>query len=144
MANLNASSDPRQAFVQGSEAFNRLVNMDEVEVRMQKHVYKKFNKLLQFIEKTKCQPTCTSPVYRPESVVTLRQDNMTDNYGLDMTIDVYVGKPSIQIRREYWVFDSNDLLADAGGLLGILLGFSILSFFDDVIAFVARIKEVHT
>ncbi len=33
------------------------------------------------------------------------------------------------VRREYLLYDANSLIADIGGYLGLLLGYSILSVF---------------
>jgi len=38
--------------------------------------------------------------------------------------------PSIVIGKEYWAYDPANLIADVGGLLGMLLGTSALSGLD--------------
>ena len=37
------------------------------------------------------------------------------------------------VRREYLLYDQNDLIADIGGYLGLLLGYSILSVFHRIL-----------
>jgi len=65
-----------------------------------------------------------------ESIATTRKDPLMAR-NEDMIIAVYIGRPSMNVVREYLVYDSNDLMAEMGGLLGMLFGFSFLSAFDD-------------
>ncbi len=44
--------------------------------------------------------------------------------------DFYIPQPTFTIEEEYIVYDWFSFLADCGGMGGILLGFSMLSFFD--------------
>ena len=39
--------------------------------------------------------------------------------------------PDIKVHEEYIVYDFNSFIADVGGYMGLLLGFSILGLYDE-------------
>ena len=47
---------------------------------------------------------------------------------------------SIEDRHQYVIYDFNSFIADVGGLMGLLLGFSILSIYDEVEKMLRKIK----
>ncbi len=49
---------------------------------------------------------------------------------LDLLQEFYIPKPIFTVKEEYLVYDEASFLADCGGMGGILLGFSLLSFYD--------------
>ena len=42
----------------------------------------------------------------------------------------YYASNKIRVKEEYYTYDSSNLIADFGGYLGLLLGYSILGFYD--------------
>ena len=46
------------------------------------------------------------------------------------TIQFYFGKYLFTVKKQYYTYNFQDFLADFGGYLGLLLGYSILGFYD--------------
>ena len=47
---------------------------------------------------------------------------------------------SIEDRKQYVIYDFNSFIADIGGFLGLLLGFSILSIYDEIEKMLRQVK----
>ena len=47
---------------------------------------------------------------------------------------------SIEDRKQYVIYDFNSFIADVGGFMGLLLGFSILSIYDEMEGLLRRLK----
>ena len=64
--------------------------------------------------------------------------------GNDSTVMLYLfhlKQPKISVREEYYVNSMNSLLGNVGGMVGILLGTSILGLVDLIISVVNRDKH---
>ena len=49
-----------------------------------------------------------------------------------MTLRTEINDRSYDEKRQYVVYDFNSFIADVGGFIGLLLGFSILSLFKEL------------
>jgi hypothetical protein len=79
-------------------------------------------------EKTGCLPSCT----RNEYVVKHEFDTINVDYKVPHSHLLEIGYLGTEytVKEQYLVYGLPDLIADFGGFLGLLLGYSVLSFFD--------------
>ena len=49
--------------------------------------------------------------------------------------------PKVTVQEEIRIYDLNNFIADVGGYLGLMLGMSILSFFDQLICLLKMLKD---
>jgi hypothetical protein len=79
-------------------------------------------------EKTGCLPSCT----RNEYVVKHEFGIMNVAYKVPHSHLLEIGcyGTDYTVKEQYLVYGLPDLIADFGGFLGLLLGYSVLSFFD--------------
>ena len=64
--------------------------------------------------------------------------------GNDSTVMLYLfhlKQPKISVREEYYVNSMNSLLGNVGGMVGILLGTSILGLVDLIVSVIKREKN---
>ena len=47
----------------------------------------------------------------------------------------------VDIRKQYVIYDNNSFIADVGGFMGLLLGFSLLSIYDEVEGLLKKLKK---
>ena len=88
---------------------------------------------------TGCLASCDRYEYhRIDSQMTSASAGMFLPSHLTMTFSM-VDK-SIEDRHQYVIYDFNSFIADVGGLMGLLLGFSILSIYDEVEKTLRKIK----
>ncbi len=50
-----------------------------------------------------------------------------------LTIQLQFGHTYFDVRTEYFVYEANSFIADVGGFLGLLLGYSILGLLESVV-----------
>ena len=55
--------------------------------------------------------------------------DLTDD-GANMEIFLFATSTEIEVKERVWLYDGNDLVADIGGFLGLLLGASIYTLAD--------------
>ena len=48
---------------------------------------------------------------------------------------------TLKVPKEYLTYDGNDFVADFGGYLGLLLGHSILTFYDWIVLMIEKARE---
>ena len=51
-----------------------------------------------------------------------------------------IGKTSYKEEEQYVIYDFNSFIGDVGGFLGLLLGYSALSIYDELISMLKRFK----
>ena len=97
------------------------------------------------IRETGCVPRCATPTYRlsVEGVFTspsffAATGNGTSNGTQngregDTTVGIAVPWPEFTVTSEYDYYSLSALLGDVGGMLGMLLGASIISLYDDAV-----------
>lgn len=81
-------------------------------------------------EATGCRATCE----RREWKSTLIYDRTLpmDTNSTELELRLFFTNGRYQVRKEYYKYTLDNLIADTGGLLGLFLGHSILSSFDFV------------
>ena len=72
-----------------------------------------------------CIPSCIRHEYFLKHKET--RQNKWENLS---TIQFYFGKYLFTVKKQYYTYNFQDFLADFGGYLGLLLGYSILGFYD--------------
>ena len=79
-------------------------------------------------EKTGCRAMCE----RREWKSTLVYDRAlpTETNSTELELRFFFANGRYQVKKEYYKYTLDDLVADTGGLLGLFLGHSILSTFD--------------
>ena len=82
-----------------------------------------------------CTPSCKRTGYSMKHVMTYEKkwENKWQN---STTIHFYFGKDRFTVKRQYYTYDFQNFLADFGGYLGLLLGYSILGFYDTLVKLV--------
>ena len=75
-----------------------------------------------------CIPSCTRHEYSVKHMMTY--DKTWEN---STTVNFYFGKDRFAVKKQYYTYDFQNFLADFGGYLGLLLGYSILGFYDTLI-----------
>ena len=55
--------------------------------------------------------------------------------------ECFFGKDRFPIREQYSTYDFQNLLADFGGYLGLLLGYSLLGFYDIVTELIEQVFD---
>ena len=94
-----------------------------------------------FTQTANCIPSCkrveyslkhfsTLPDLEPHMYQYLGVDNAFQNKPLQ--IDFFFGKDRFTKREQYYTYDFQNLTADFGGYLGLLLGYSLLGFYDAI------------
>ena len=88
-------------------------------------------------EVTGCMPCCTRDELSAKLVFTGVIDDKNEysrfyiedeaNY---IVMQLYYPNNKITVKEEYYVYDASNIIADFGGFLGLLLGYSILGFYD--------------
>ena len=96
----------------------------------------------EFIRMTGCTPQCQTKTYSLELSSPIRNsrdnsnnynnnstsNNMTET--ADMVLRLYVPEAFLTAKEDYYLYDGYELIADAGGLMGMLLGISLLAVYD--------------
>jgi len=54
-------------------------------------------------------------------------------FGEEMLIKVFTSAPALTVQTEYLIYTKGDFLADLGGLMGMLVGVSLLSIYDKIV-----------
>ena len=98
----------------------------------------------QIFKKTGCMPCCTRNEISAKLVDTdiigknhyYYHEGM-ENYAIMM---FYYANNKIRVKEEYYTYDMSNLIADFGGYLGLLLGYSILGFYDTALTVLTRMQ----
>ena len=100
-----------------------------------KDVYSEFRTLTdkQFTVKTGCKPRCSALFYNTKLINSLQNSfvvEKADARAPNVHLQFFFTNPEVKIEREFWAYDENSFLAEMGGFLGLLLGFSFLSLYE--------------
>ena len=69
--------------------------------------------------------------------------NSTSHYGeINLWLYISMRETSYVHEEQYLIYDHNSFIADVGGYMGLLLGSSILSLFDEVEGLVVALVEM--
>ena len=58
-----------------------------------------------------------------------------------MTMTFRIKDKIVNVRKQYVIYDFNSFIADVGGFMGLLLGFSLLSIYDEIEGLVKKLKK---
>ena len=58
-----------------------------------------------------------------------------------MTMTFRIKDKIVNVRKQYVIYDSNSFIADVGGFMGLLLGFSLLSIYDEIEGLIKKLKK---
>ena len=79
------------------------------------------------IERTiHCTPACNRIEYSSKLFSTIKDPILTDK----MIINLYFAKDKFPVKEQYYIYDGAVFIADFGSYLGLLLGYSLLAFYD--------------
>ena len=81
-------------------------------------------------EKTGCLASCEKDEYNP-IVADKMTEVMKEPYDTHLDFRMMVG--SYQEMEQYLLYDSDSFIADVGGFMGLLLGFSVLSIYNEIV-----------
>ena len=87
--------------------------------------------------RTGCKPSCTRMEYASKHVYTQKRYLLKEK---TMTVNLEYASNRFMTREQYYTYDYPDLIADFGGFLGLLLGHSILSLYDNVLYLFSKLK----
>ena len=85
-----------------------------------------------------CLPSCERDVYA------IIAEPMTCNYSphlIEYVLHLRITDRSYEERKQYIIYDNNSFIADVGGYMGLLLGYSILSLYNEMEALIKRVIQ---
>ena len=83
-----------------------------------------------------CKPACHRIEYSSKHWSTHQDPSLTEK----MAITFFFGKDKFPVTEQYYIYDYTNFVADFGGFLGLLLGYSLLGFYDTVMNLIKKIK----
>ena len=84
-----------------------------------------------------CTPACNRIEYSSKLFSTVKDPTLTDK----MIIILYFAKDKFPVKEQYYIYDGANFIADFGGYLGLLLGYSLLAFYDTLVELIKTIYE---
>ena len=90
------------------------------------------------IQEIGCYPPCKLRYFKLSSplVVQFIDDQDTRH---KLIFKIKIVKPTVEEQEEIYLYDSNNLMADVGGFLGMLLGASCVSLFDELLGIIIKL-----
>ena len=86
----------------------------------------------EYIEKVaKCTPRCKRMEYSAKLVYNSNYPHVSDEW----TLKIYFAKDKFPVKKQFYIYSNANLIADFGGYLGLLLGYSVLAFYDSLVDF---------
>ena len=99
-------------------------------------------------EQTGCLPSCQ----RNEYLITGREIKKKSTFqnmllqlvrrGTSLDLKFRIMDGSYKEEEQYVIYDFNSFIGNVGGFLGLLLGYSVLSIYDDLESLLGRIKRI--
>ena len=96
---------------QWKKIWGKLVKMDEHEL----------------YEETGCMATCQRNEW---TISKIYDSNLEGGNGSKNMVSMFYANRRYQVGSQYFTYDFNSYVSDFGGYLGLLLGYSMVSFFD--------------
>ena len=75
-----------------------------------------------------CKQTCALKEYHPE----LTYDKIKSSHNATLVLFLELKNQNEERHEDYYVYDWVAFLSDFGGVVGLLLGYSLLTFYDQV------------
>ena len=69
--------------------------------------------------------------YSAKLVYSGDQPNRPDQF----TLRIYYAHDKYPVKNQFYIYSTSNLIADFGGYLGLLLGYSLLGFYDTLVDF---------
>ena len=92
----------------------------------------------EYIEKVaQCTPGCKRVEYSAKLHNTAPDPSLTDQWG----VAIFFAKDKFSVKEQFYIYDTPNLIADFGGYLGLLLGYSLLGFYDTLMDFFEKMFE---
>ena len=79
--------------------------------------------------------TCSNDSFSPIHIRRLSYDKTIEtleNEPATLVVYMELANRNLEIHQEYLVYDWNNFFSELGGLVGLLLGYSMLTFYDQV------------
>ena len=93
----------------------------------------------EIFEITGCMPGCSKSKFE---IVTRWEDNMRDNGKNVANLRFVYPQGEYNLAEEYYIYNWGSFIADVGGYLGLLLGYSVLSMYHRFTKWVADSKQM--
>ena len=91
------------------------------------------NKNSEYIEKiAKCIPGCKRTEYSAKLMYSATGDSSLAG---KWELMIYFGRDKFPVKEQFYIYGTANLIADFGGYLGLLLGYSLLGFYDNLVDF---------
>ena len=84
---------------------------------------------------TGCKSSCEKDVFSFVTEPILCHDQ---NFGQELILDVMITDRWYEEKEQYIIYDTDSFIADVGGYMGLILGFSILSIYHEIEALLKR------
>ena len=85
----------------------------------------------------RCTPGCKRVEYTAKLFNTAPNSALTDQWELS----IFFAKDKFQVKEQFYIYDDANLIADFGGYLGLLLGYSLLGFYDTLMDLCEKLFE---
>ncbi len=92
---------------------------------------------------TGCETSCVRDNF-VSSMVSSSESRATDSSVTKSTLELRweYDQADFPVKKQYLTYDGNDFIADFGGYLGLLLGHSLLTFYDGIVACIERASKL--
>ena len=91
------------------------------------------------MKSTECRPSCKRNEYTMKHHSTDIEEKETEGEGGVWHAQFFFGRDQFPVVEHYYTYDFSAFVADFGGYLGLLLGHSLLAFFDTVAPLLRRL-----
>ena len=85
----------------------------------------------------KCMPGCKRVEYTAKLFNTAPDPALADQFELS----IFFAKDKFPVKEQFYIYDTPNLIADFGGYLGLLLGYSLLGFYDTLMDLFEKMFE---
>ena len=104
---------------------------DPSEIKEWKAIWKKLIKMdeHELYEETGCMAKCRRKEWTISKIFDAKFDKKNES---EIAMFMFYANGRYGVGRQYYTYDFNSYVSDFGGYLGLLLGYSIVSFFDMV------------
>ena len=85
----------------------------------------------------KCNPACKRHEFSCKLFSTKPDPALVDRWG----IKIFFSKDRFPVKEQFYIYDTANIIADFGGYLGLLLGYSLLGFYDSLLEIIVSIAK---
>ena len=118
---------------------------DESALKEWKDIWQKLTKMDEhtLYEETGCMAKCQRKEW---TISKIYDSNLEGENGSQNAVSIFYANGRYLEGKQYYTYDFNSYVSDFGGYLGLLLGYSIVSFFDmaqEILTFFIKKGEKH-